>query len=202
MNNDAARHARGEILLFLNNDTEALNRDWLERMLEHAVQPEVGAVGAKLYYGNGTIQHAGVILGIGRLAGHYQKRFPGNSAGYGNRLVCTQNLSAVTGACLMMRKAVFQEAGNFDAEFRVALNDIDLCLKVRRLGYKVIWTPYAELRHYESSSRGFIHTPEKRALAQYEAFRFRSKWQVELDRGDPYYSPNLSQRREDCSLCD
>ena len=150
MNNDAARHARGEILLFLNDDTEAVNADWLERMLEHAIQPEVGAVGAKLYYGDGTIQHAGVVLGIGRLTGHYQKHFPGNSAGYGNRLVCIQNLSAVTGACLMIRKAVFKEAGNFDIGFRVAYNDIDLCLKVRRLGYRVIWTPHAELRHYES----------------------------------------------------
>ena len=140
-----------------------------------------------------------MILGISRLTGHYQKRFPGNSSGYGNRLVCMQNLSAVTGACLMMRKAVFEEAGRFDVGFRVSYNDIDLCLKVRRLGYRVIWTPYAELRHYESSTRGFDDdTPEKRALAYYEDLRFRWKWQGELDRGDPYYSPNLTRRREDC----
>jgi len=202
INNDAARHARGEILLFLNNDTEVVNSDWLERMLDHAIQPEVGAVGAKLYYGDGTIQHAGVILGIGRLTGHYQKHFPGNSTGYGNRLVCVQNLSAVTGACLMMRKSVFQEVGNFDVGFRVAFNDIDLCMKVRRLGYRVVWTPHAELRHYESLTRGFDDTPEKRALSYYEDLRFRWKWQSEIDRGDPYYSPNLTHRRENCSLGD
>jgi O-antigen biosynthesis protein len=200
INNDAAHHARGEMLLLLNDDTEAVNPDWMERMLELAIQPEVGAVGAKLLYGDGTIQHAGVILGICRLTGHYQKRFPGNSAGYGNRLVCIQNLSAVTGACLMMRRSVFHEAGGFDVGFRVSHNDIDLCLKVRRLGYQVLWTPYAELRHHESATRGCDDaTPEKQALACYEDLRFRWKWRAELDRGDPFYSPNLTHRREDCS---
>src|SRR5262245_13321651 len=149
INNFGVRAARGAVLLFLNNDMEVITRDWLERLLEHALRPEVGAVGAKLLYADGTVQHAGVIVGMNdQTSGHYFKGFPGDAPGYLNRLVTVQNLSAVTGACLMMRRTVFEQVGGFDEQFAVNFNDIDLCLKVRTAGYQVIWTPHARLFHY------------------------------------------------------
>lgn len=193
VNNYAIGHARGDVLLLLNNDIEAINADWMERMLEHALRPDVGAVGAMLYYPNDTVQHAGVILGIGGVASHSHTFHRRESPGYCRRLAVTQNLSAVTGACLMMRKAVFDEVGGFDERFIIAFNDIDLCLKIRQKGYLVVWTPHAELYHHESVTRGHdLDDPVRQARLEGEEDLFRGKWLDFLRAGDPYYSPNLS----------
>ena len=161
VNNFAVGHTRGDVILFLNNDTEVISRDWLERMVEHVLRREVGIVGSKLYYPDNTIQHAGIILGIGGLAGHSHKHWPGDATGNMNRLRLIQNYSAVTGACLMMRKDVFHELGEFDEQYDLALSDIDLCLKAISNDYLIVWTPYAELYHHESKTRGYEDTPEK-----------------------------------------
>ncbi len=199
VNNFAARQATGEVLLFLNNDTQAINRDWLERMLEYAQRADVGAVGAKLYYPDDTVQHAGAIVGLVRGV-HYQRRAPRSAPGYQRRLVVAQNLSAVTGACLMTRKSVFAEVGGFDENFLMLYNDLDLCLKIREKGYLIVWTPYAELYHYELVTRGPSDTPERLAHNYYEHLLFMWKWGPMLDRGDPYYNPNLTRDGEDCRL--
>ena len=200
INNFGVRHSGGEILLFLNNDTEAINNDWLERMLEHAQRKVVGAVGAKLYYPNHTIQHAGVILGIGGVAGHSHKDYDGKDFGYFNRLKITQNLSAVTGACLMMRKEVFTQVEGFDESYPYAFNDVDLCMKIRDKGYLIIFTPHAELYHHESKTRGYEDTPEKLKRFYKEIELFKQKWGNILEKGDPYYSPNLTLDKEDFSI--
>jgi O-antigen biosynthesis protein len=200
MNNFAANQAAGEVLLLLNNDTETRCPDWLERMLEHTLRPEVGAVGAKLYYPDGTIQHGGVILGIGGVAGHAHRYVPGQSPGYVNRLVVTQNVSAVTGACLMIRKQVFEEIGGFDERFVVNLNDVDLCMRIRQRGYWIVWTPHAELYHHERKTRGADDTQVKRDGAADELQLFLGKWWEKLHAGDPFYSPHLSLENEDFSL--
>jgi GT2 family glycosyltransferase len=192
VNNHAVRLAGGEVLLFLNNDVEAIHPDWMERLLEHALRPDVGAVGAKLYYPNDTVQHGGVILGIAGSAAHVHTGWPRDSAGYFGRLVVPQDLMAVTGACLMTRRDVFEEVGGFDERFRVAFNDLDLCLKLRRQGYRVLWTPHAELYHHESVTRGNdLATPTRLARYEGEEQLFRWKWHDLLARGDPYYNPNL-----------
>ncbi|MCS6851286.1 MAG: glycosyltransferase family 2 protein [Gemmataceae bacterium] len=192
VNNWAAAHAAGEVLLFLNNDVEVINHDWLERMLEHAQQPEVGAVGAKLYFPNDTVQHGGILLGFAGSAGHWHLGFPRNSYGYFSRLVTTQNVAGCTGACLMMRKSVFEEAGRFDERFMITYNDIDLCMKIRQRGYRIVWTPHAELYHYESTTRGIDQEdPIKQARLHSEGSLFVSRWKDALEAGDPYYSPNL-----------
>jgi GT2 family glycosyltransferase len=193
VNNVAATQAQGEVLLFLNNDVEAINCDWIERMLEHALRPEVGAVGAKLLYPNDTVQHGGVILGLRGTAGHSHTDFPREAPGYHLRLIVTQNLSAVTGACLMTRRAVFEEVNRFDERFIIAFNDLDLCLKMRQRGYRIVWTPYAELYHHESATRGNDFA-DPIALARYtgEEELFRVKWGDVLEAGDPYYNPNLT----------
>ena len=200
VNNFAVGYTKGEILLFLNNDIEVINADWLERMLELAIRKDIGAVGAKLYYPDKTIQHAGVIIGIGGIAGHSHKYFTKISNGYVGRLQIVQNLSAVTGACLMMRREVFEEAKGFDEEFLLALNDVDLCLKIREMGYLVVWTPYSELYHYESKTRGHNDTPAKKELYEREVRLFQKKWKGFLEKGDPYYSPNLTLEKEDFSI--
>jgi GT2 family glycosyltransferase len=200
LNNFAAAQAGGEMLLLLNNDIEVQSADWLERMLEHALRPEVGAVGAKLYYPDGDVQHAGVIVGIRGVAGHAHRFAPPSSAGYFHRLVVTQNLSAVTAACLMLRKEVFREIGGFDERFAVAFNDVDLCMRVRRRGYWIVWTPYAELTHYESRTRGPEDSTEKLWRAEQEANLFIETWRDELQKGDPFYSPHLTLSSEDFAL--
>ena len=200
VNNLAAGHAKGEQLLFLNNDTEVISSDWIEAMLEFALRNDVGAVGAKLLYPDATLQHAGVILGIGGVAGHSHKYFPTNSFGYFGRLVIPQNLSAVTAACIMISRKVFEEAGGFDEGYALAFNDVDLCLKIRSLGKLIVWTPHAELYHYESKSRGYEDTPEKQTRFKGEIDRFQARWGKVLSQGDPYYSPNLSLIKEDFSL--
>jgi GT2 family glycosyltransferase/SAM-dependent methyltransferase len=200
VNNFAVAHSQGEVLLFLNNDIEAINPDWLERMLEHALRPDVGAVGAKLYYPNDTIQHAGVILGLGGIAGHSHHWIGRAHTGYLGRLLYIQNVSAVTAACLMMRRAVFDEVGGFDERFPLAFNDVDLCVKVRRKGHHIIWTPYAELYHHESLTRGKDDAPDKRARFRREVALFAEKWPEVLQAGDPFYNPNLTLLRPDFAL--
>ena len=192
INNEAVRHAEGEIIGLINNDVEVINGDWLTEMVSWAQQERVGCVGAKLYYPDDTIQHAGVILGIGGVAGHSHKHFGKQDAGYFARLKLLQNLSAVTGACLLVRKSVFQAIGGLDEQnLKVAFNDVDLCLKVREAGYDNVWTPFAELYHYESPSRGLEDTPEKQERFGKEAQYMMDRWGNSL-HSDPFYSPNLT----------
>jgi GT2 family glycosyltransferase len=197
INNFAARHASGEMLLFLNNDIEVLNDDWLEWMLGHLLRTEIGVVGAKLLYPDGAVQHAGLQLGMPGGADHGHLGFPGDSAGSHQRLIVTQNVSAVTGACLMIRREVFDEVGGFDEGLPVSFNDVDLCLKVRAEGHRIVWTPEARLTHHESRARGRDTTWWKIALAQSESRRLLSRWPACRDKADPYYSPNLTHERQD-----
>lgn len=200
INNYGSLYARGEILGLVNNDIEPINADWLDEMVRQACRPEVGCVGAKLYYPNDTVQHAGVILGIGGVAGHAHKYFHRNAPGYFTRLHLAHNLSAVTGACLLVRKALFEEVGGLNEEhLPIAFNDVDLCLKVREAGYRNLWTPYAELYHHESVSRGTDDSSAKRARANGEAEYMRRTWGRALDT-DPAYNPNLTLIHEDFSL--
>ncbi len=200
VNNFAANHAKGGQLLFLNNDTEVISSDWIEAMLEFATRTDVGAVGAKLLYPDATLQHAGVILGIGGVAGHSHKYFQTNSFGYFGRLVIPQNLSAVTAACIMIPRNIFKEVGGFDEGYALAFNDVDLCLKIRDLGKLIVWTPHAELYHYESKTRGYEDTAEKQARFKREINQFQARWGGTLKQGDPYYNRNLSLTKEDFSL--
>lgn len=200
INNFAAEQAKGEYLLFLNNDVEILTPDWMEEMLGICQQKEVSIVGAKLYYPDDTIQHAGVVLGLGGIAGHVMCRASREDAGYFGRMISVQEISAVTAACMLVDACDFRAVGGFDESFRVAFNDIDLCMKIRDIGRKIVFTPYAELYHYESKSRGLEDTPEKQYRFEKEITRFREKWEDQLKKGDPYYSPNLSVTEGDCSL--
>ena len=200
INNFAAKEAKGEYLLFLNNDVEILTPDWMEEMLQNCQQEDVAAVGAKLYYPDDTIQHAGVVLGLGGIAGHIMCRASREDPGYFGRMISVQEISAVTAACMMVKKSDFDTVGGLDETFQVAFNDIDLCMKFRAAGKKIIFTPYAELYHYESKSRGLEDTPEKQFRFDKEVKRFQEKWAQQLEMGDPYYSPNLSVTEGDCSL--
>ncbi len=190
LNNFGVRHARGEQLLFLNNDVEVIRPDWLTAMLEHAQRPDVGAVGARLLYGDERIQHAGVVVGINRVAANAFRSWPGETTGNVRLADLTRNCSAVTGACMMVPRRIFDEVGGFDEELRVVLNDVDLCLKIRDRGYHVVYTPDALLYHYEGSSRGRLHPPPDEKV-------FQERWRDFLDRGDPYYNPNLSYKHDD-----
>ena len=200
INNFAAKEAKGEYLLFLNNDVEILTPDWMEEMLQNCQQENVAAVGAKLYYPDDTIQHAGVVLGLGGIAGHIMCRASKEDPGYFGRMISVQEISAVTAACMMVKKSDFDAVGGLDETFQVAFNDIDLCMKFCAAGKKIIFTPYAELYHYESKSRGLEDTPEKQFRFDKEVKRFQEKWAQQLEMGDPYYSPNLSVTEGDCSL--
>lgn len=200
INNYGAEYATGDYYLMLNNDIEVISPSWMSEMLGYCQREDVGIVGAKLYYSDDTVQHAGVVVGVGGFAGHILTRFRKGETGYFGRLVTIQDTSAVTAACLMIKKSIYQLIGGFDEEFVVALNDIDLCLKVRALGQLVVFNPYAELYHYESKSRGFEDTPEKKARFKKEIKRFREKWGEILSKGDPYYNPNLTLVRGDCSI--
>ena len=193
INNFGAKEAKGEYLLFLNNDTEVIAPDWMEEMLRFAMRPDVGAVGAKLFYPDGTIQHGGVTLGIRGVAGHAFHGEPGNSPGYMNRLVTVQNLSAVTAACMMVPTAVFHEMEGFDERYKVAFNDTDLCMRIRKAGYLIVYNPNVQLYHYESKSRGQDEkSPEKLRRFNEESERFQRQWCRELEMGDPYYNHHLS----------
>ncbi|MBE5867414.1 MAG: glycosyltransferase [Lachnospiraceae bacterium] len=202
INNLGIRHATGEYIVLLNNDTEVITVNWLEELLMYAQRQDVGAVGAKLYYGDKTIQHAGVVIGLGahRTAGHTHYKQPRQNLGYMGRLCYAQNVTAVTGACLMVKKSLYEAVGGLDEEFAVSLNDVDLCLKLRRAGYLNVFTPFAELYHYESISRGLDDQGEKAARYEKESERFREKWKEQLQQGDPYYNPNFSLDRSDFSL--
>lgn len=200
INNDGVAEARGEILLFLNNDVAVISADWLEQMVMHLQFEENAAIGAKLYYQDKTVQHAGVILGVGGIAGHSHKNFPAQDTGYFGRLGVVQNLSAVTGACLMVRRSSFMAVGGFDTGLPIAFNDIDFCLKLRQRGELVLWTPFAELFHYESKTRGYEDTFEKQQRFLKEIDYFKKKWSDTLNDGDPYYSPNLTLAAEDFSI--
>jgi O-antigen biosynthesis protein len=182
----------GEVCVLFNNDVDVINSDWLCEMVSHALRPEVGAVGAKLYYANDTIQHAGVILGLGGVAGHAHRFAPRQSPGYFNRLNLTHSLSCVTAACLALRREVYDELGGLnEQDLTVAFNDVDFCIRIRQAGYRIIWTPNAELYHYESISRGRDTTPEKATRAKAEVGYMRRRWGLVLDN-DPFYNPNLS----------
>jgi len=206
INNYAVSQVDTEYILFLNNDTEVISGEWLKAMLEHAQRKEVGAVGAKLLYPDNTIQHAGVILGItgtpGQkgVAGHSHKYLSDREYGFFLRPHLIQNLSAVTAACMMMRKEVFLEVNGFDENLKVAFNDVDLCLRIREKGYLVVYTPYANLYHYESLTRGYEDNPEKQARFLKEVQYIRQKWGYVIDKGDPYYNPNLTLEKEDFSI--
>ena len=197
INNFGFKAARGKHILLLNNDTEVISPDWLEEMLMYSQRSDVGAVGAKLYYPDHTIQHAGLGIGLLTLAGHYHRHFDGNHPGYMGRLSYAQDLSGVTAACMMMPRDVYAEMGGLDESFEVAFNDVDLCMRIRKAGYLIVWTPFAELYHYESKSRGSDEAPGKHERFLGEAIRFQERWRAELDAGDPYYNPNLSLDYED-----
>lgn len=200
INNFAIRHASGDVIGLINNDIEVITPDWLEEMVSHAIRPDVGAVGAKLYYGDGSLQHGGIILGIGGVANHSHYRCSGDTPGYFARLRVVQNLSAVTGACLFARKQVIEDVGGLDETYlAVAFNDVDLCLRLRAVGYRIVWTPHAQLYHHESVSRGSDDTPEKKARFEQEVACMQQRW-GDILCGDPYYNPNLTIHGVDFSL--
>ncbi|MCR5478038.1 MAG: glycosyltransferase family 2 protein [Lachnospiraceae bacterium] len=205
VNNFGAAQAKGAYLILLNNDTEVASPGWIEELLMYAQRPDVGAVGAKLYYPDRTIQHAGIVLGLGahRTAGHVFYGFEGRNLGYMGKLWYQQNVSAVTGACLMVRKEVYDRVSGLDEGFRIALNDVDFCLRLRELGLLNVWNPYCELFHYESASRGSdVDGADSARAKRYKAecARFRERWGEVLKAGDPYYNPNLTLDRADCTL--
>lgn len=202
VNNLGVKHSTGEYILLLNNDTEVITVNWIEELLMYAQREDVGAVGGKLYYENKTIQHAGVVIGLGahRTAGHTHYKQPRQNLGYMGRLCYAQNVTAVTGACLMVKKTLFEKVNGLEENFAISLNDVDFCLKLREEGYLNVFTPFAELFHYESISRGLDDHGEKAKRYDAESERFREKWKVQLEKGDPYYNPNFSLDRSDFSL--
>ena len=200
INNFGAEYAKGEYLLLLNNDTEVINSDWLEEMLGYCMRPDVGIVGARLYYEDDTVQHAGVVLGFGGIAGHCFVQQPRGNTGYCHRIICAQNYSAVTAACMMVKKSAFDQVGGLSSDLAVAFNDIDFCLKIQDAGYLVVYNPYVELYHYESKSRGLEDTPEKRERFNREIQTLESHWPEIFTKPDPYYNPNLTLKSQDFSL--
>ena len=200
LNNFGEKFATGEYLLLLNNDTEVITAAWLEEMVMYAQQKRVGCVGAKLLYPDDTIQHAGVGFGIGGVAGHLHKYYPASSDGYMGRLNYVQDVYADTAACLLIRKEIYDEVGGLDESYAVAFNDVDFCVRVRQAGYTNVFTPFAQLYHYESKSRGMEDNPEKQKRFQGEVLRFQARWGDLLAAGDPCTNPNFDIQREDFSL--
>ncbi len=200
--NYGVQHSDGEYILFLNNDTQVITVNWMEELLMYAQREDVGAVGGKLYFPDRKIQHAGVVLKLGahRTAGHSHYGQEGMNLGYMGRLCYAQDVSAVTGACMMISRAKYDEVGGYDESFQVSLNDVDFCLKLREKGYLNVFTPFAELFHYESLSRGLDLEGENAKRYEAESEHFRTKWKEVLDKGDPYYNPNFSLDRSDFSL--
>ncbi len=198
--NFGVRNCTGDYVIQLNNDTELLTPNWLQEMLGFAQREDVGAVGVKMYYPDRTIQHAGIIVGIGGVAGHVFKNIPKNLHGYFSKDAMIQNLSAVTAACIMTPRKIYDDVGYMDEEFKVAFNDVDFCLKIRETGKLIIYTPYVEFLHYESKSRGYEDTVEKQQRFKGEIDRFYSKWQGFLDKGDPYYNINLRLDNDQCAI--
>lgn len=200
INNFGENYAKGEYLLLLNNDTEMMDENCLQEMLSYCMREDVGIVGARLWYEDDTIQHAGVVIGLGGVAGHAFVGAGSHDAGYQKRILCAQNYSAVTAACLMVKHDLYRQVGGLTEEFEVAFNDIDFCLKIRALGKLVVYNPYAQLHHYESKSRGYEDTPEKIRRFQGEIEKFKKHWAEILANGDPYYNPNLTLSASDFSL--
>lgn len=200
INNYGAAFAKGEYFLLLNNDVEVINEDWLEEMLGYCMRDDVGIVGARLYFGDDTIQHAGVIMGFGGIAGHAFVQQKRGFTGYCHRIICAQDYTAVTAACMMVKASVFRQVEGLYEGLKVAFNDVDFCLKVRDAGYLVVYNPYVELYHYESKSRGLEDTPEKIARFRSEIETVKERWPEVFKKGDPYYSPNLSLESQDFSL--
>jgi O-antigen biosynthesis protein len=202
LNNAAVAAAAGEFVLLLNDDTEVVNADWLDILVGWAVQPGVGAVGARLWYGDHTLQHAGVVLGIGDVAGHAHRHLLREQTGYRGRASLVQDFSAVTAACLLVRRSLYQQVGGLDeAELAVAFNDVDFCLKLRAAGLRNVWTPDAELMHHESVSRGSDREPRHRARYEREVAVMQRRWGALLAH-DPAYNPNLTNAGEDFSLAE
>lgn len=200
INNLAALQAKGDVLCLLNNDTEVISPHWLEEMVGHLCQANVGVVGAKLYYPDGRVQHAGDVVGVGGCASHLHSMIARDDPGYCNRAVLAQDLSAVTGACMATWRDLYQRLGGLnEKDLPVAFNDVDYCLRVREAGWRVVWTPHAELYHHESASRGHDKTPEQRRRAEREVKYMRRRWKQAMNH-DPAYNPNLSQERADFSL--
>ena len=200
INNFAVLQAKGELIALINNDIEVINNDWLTEMVSQAMRPDIGCVGAMLYYPNDTIQHAGVIIGLGGVAGHSHKYYPRGDPGYFFRLCLVQNYQAVTAACLLVRKNVFEEVGGLnEKDLTVAFNDVDFCLKVQQAGYRNLWTPYAELYHHESISRGHEDSPEKIARFNKEMQYMINTWSTNKE-SDKYFNINLDNGREDFSI--
>ena len=199
LNNRAVQAADGEYICLLNNDIEIMTPNWIEEMLSFSIQPGVGAVGARLWYPGGGLQHAGVILGLVGVANHVHRNLRRGDLGYFGRAALHQSFSAVTGAALMIKKSIYQEVGGLDEKLQVTFNDIDFCLRVRAAGYRNVWTPYAEMIHHESATRGYDVAPDQRARAEQESLLMKQRW-GDLLRRDPAYSLNLSIETEDMRL--
>jgi O-antigen biosynthesis protein len=199
LNNRAAALTNSDVLVLLNNDIEAISPEWLHEMVCWAIQPGIGAVGARLWYSNRTLQHGGVIFGIGGIASHAHKHSAQREAGYHGRAQILQNFSAVTAACLCVNRENYMQVGGLDEQLAVAFNDLDFCLKLHAAGFRNIWTPHAELFHHESVSRGKDSSPAKKARLDAESQKFKSKWQKLISR-DPAYNPNLTIYSEDFGL--
>lgn len=188
INNFAVKYARGEHILFLNDDTQIISQDWMEKILEYSVKPTVGAVGALLFYLNDTIQHAGVLIGIGGITSHAFEGLARNESGYKGLVKTVRECSAVTGACLMIKKSLFEQVGGFDENYAYSFNDVDLCLRLREKEYLIIYTPLAQLYHHGTASRPYIENDE-------EVKYFVKRWHDLILKGDPYYDQNLSRMR-------
>ncbi|MHB1167306.1 MAG: glycosyltransferase family 2 protein, partial [Carboxydocellales bacterium] len=199
LNNTAVRNAKGKLILLLNNDIEVITPNWLEQMASFAMRPTIGAVGAMLLYPDETIQHAGVVMGIGGVAGHSHKYFNKDEQGYFDRLILVSNYAAVTGACLMVKKELYEKIGGLDENMQVAFNDVDFCLKLLKKDLYNVVLPTALLYHHESKSRGYEDTPDKKKRFQGEVHRMQECW-GDIIANDPFYNPNLTREREDFSL--
>jgi len=200
INNYGVLAAKGDYLLFLNNDTKVMHSDWMDEMLGHCQRPEVGVVGAKLFYPDDTIQHAGCVLGMGGIAGHLFTDMPGNRTGYLHKASLQQNMSAVTAACMMVKREAYEKVGGFTEKLSVAFNDVDLCLKIRGENYLIVYNPYVQLYHFESKSRGAEDSKGKVRRFQREIEYMRTRWEAVLKQGDPYYNKNLSLTKWNYSL--
>ena len=200
LNNFGFQYAKGDYILCLNNDITVITPDWLERMIGHCQREKVGITGVRLYYPDNTIQHAGVIVGIGGVAGAMFVGMARERSGYLRKVILQQDLSAVTAACMMVDRKAWETVGGFNEDLAVAFNDIDFCLKVRECGYLVVYEPNVEMYHYESKSRGYEDTPEKQMRFKSEIDYMKAHWQQILTEGDPYYNPNFSLKTCDYSL--
>lgn len=200
INHLGVTYAKGEYFLFLNNDVEAIRMDWIEELLGNCQRKNVGAVGAKLFFPDKRIQHAGIVIGIGGVAANMFAGIPGEYTGYMHKASIQQNYSAVTAACMMVSREVYEEVGGFTEELAVAFNDVDFCLKIREKGYIIVYNPEVQLYHYESKTRGPEDTKEKLERFQREIDVMKQRWSDILQQGDPMYSPNFSLKKCDYSL--